>query len=83
MIELIKSTNEIISKIDELASTLPEYKIINEMPGCGKKLTGRLIAEIGDVRRFKNAGSLIAYAGLDVPPYQSGKFKATVFYATG
>ena len=77
LIELIKSTNEIISKIDELASTLPEYKIINEMPGCGKKLTGRLIAEIGDVRRFKNAGSLIAYAGLDVPPYQSGKFKAT------
>ena len=31
---------------------------------------------IGDIRRFKNAGSLIAYAGIDAPPYQSGKFEA-------
>ena len=36
-----------------------------------------MIAEIGDVRRFKNAGSIIAYAGLDAPPYQSGQFEAT------
>lgn len=28
-------------------------------------------------RRFKNAGSIIAYAGLDAPPYQSGQFEAT------
>ena len=47
------------------------------MPGCGEKLTPRIIAEIGDIRRFKNAGSLIAYAGLDAPPYQSGQFEAS------
>ncbi len=35
-----------------------------------------MIAEIGDIRRFKNAGSLIAYAGIDAPPYQSGQFEA-------
>ncbi len=29
------------------------------MPGVGKKLTSRIIAEIGDVRKFKNAGSII------------------------
>ena len=51
--------------------------MINEIPGCGKKLTSRVIAEIGDIRRFKNAGSIIAYAGLDAPPYQSGQFEAT------
>ena len=54
-----------------------EYDVISEIPGCGKKLTSRVIAEIGDVRRFKNAGSIIAYAGLDAPPYQSGQFEAT------
>ena len=43
-----------------------------------KKLTSRVIAEIGDVRRFKNAGSIIAYAGLDAPPYQSGQFEAKI-----
>ena len=60
--------------MDKLARELPEYDVINEIPGCGKKLTARVIAEIGDIRRFKNAGSIIAYAGLDAPPYQSGQF---------
>ena len=63
--------------MDKLARELPEYEVIKEMPGCGKKLTPRVIAEIGDIRRFKNAGSIIAYAGLDAPPYQSGQFEAT------
>lgn len=77
LILTIKSSNKIISEMDKLARELPEYNVINEIPGCGKKLTSRVIAEIGDVRRFKNAGSIIAYAGLDAPPYQSGQFEAT------
>ena len=77
LILTIKSSNKIITEMDELARELPEYEEINKMPGVGKKLTSRIIAEIGDVRRFKNAGSIIAYAGLDAPPYQSGKFEAT------
>ena len=73
----IKTSKEIISNMDELARELPEYEEISNISGCGIKLTSRIIAEIGDVRRFKNAGSLIAYAGLDAPPYQSGQFEAT------
>ncbi len=77
LILIIKTTTIIISEMDKLARELPEYEVIKEMPGCGKKLTPRVIAEIGDIRRFKNAGSIIAYAGLDAPPYQSGQFEAT------
>ncbi len=77
LILTIKTTTTIITEMDKLARELPEYEVINEIPGCGKKLTSRVIAEIGDVRRFKNAGSIIAYAGLDAPPYQSGQFEAT------
>lgn len=77
LILTIKTTTTIITEMDKLARELPEYDVISEMPGCGKKLTSRVIAEIGDVRRFKNAGSIIAYAGLDAPPYQSGQFEAT------
>ncbi len=77
LILTIKSSNKIISEMDKLARELPEYEEINKVPGVGKKLTSRVIAEVGDVRRFKNAGSLIAYAGLDAPPYQSGQFEAT------
>ena len=77
LILTIKTTTTIITEMDKLARELPEYDVISEMPGCGKKLTSRVIAEIGDIRRFKNAGSIIAYAGLDAPPYQSGQFEAT------
>ena len=77
LILTIKTTTTIITEMDKLARELPEYDVISEIPGCGKKLTSRVIAEIGDVRRFKDAGSIIAYAGLDSPPYQSGQFEAT------
>ncbi|WP_308523508.1 transposase [uncultured Tissierella sp.] len=36
-----------------------------------------ILAEIGDVRRFKNGKSLVAYAGIDAPLYESGNFKGT------
>lgn len=77
LISTIKVSSTIIAEMDKLARELPEYDVINELPGCGKKLTSRIIAEIGDIRRFKNAGSIIAYCGLDAPPYQSGQFEST------
>lgn len=67
----------ILSRMRELAKTLPEYDIVMAMPGVGNVLGPRLIAEIGDVRRFHSASALVAYAGLDSPPFQSGNFKAT------
>ena len=77
LINLIETTNEIIAKINEIAKNMDEYKEVRNMKGVGDRLAPLLIAEIGDIRRFKNAGSLIAYAGIDSPPYQSGKYEAT------
>lgn len=45
--------------------------------GVGNVLAPKLIAEIGDVRRFHNGKALIAHAGIDAPPYQSGQFTGT------
>ena len=42
------------------------------MYGIGPSLGPQLIAEIGDVRRFYSKKALIAYAGIDSQPYQSG-----------
>lgn len=78
LILAIKVSNSIIAEMDKLARELPEYETVNEMAGVGVKLTSRIIAEIGDIRKFKNAGSLIAVAGIDAPPYQSGKFEAQI-----
>ena len=72
----IETTNEIITNMSELAKSMHEYNIVRNMDGVGERLAPLLIAEIGDIRRFKNAGSLIAYTGIDAPPYQSGKFEA-------
>ena len=70
-------TKTIITKMDEIARTLPEFEVVSNMSGVGKKIRSRLIAEVGDINRFKSANSLIAYAGIDTPPYESGQFKAT------
>ena len=67
----------IISQMQEIASTLPEYSVVNEMKGVGTVLSVRLIAEIGDVRRFHNGSALVAFAGIDAPPYESGSFVGT------
>jgi len=75
--ELEKSRDTILTHMKELAKTLPEYSIILDMGGVGETLAPRIIAEIGDVRRFHSRKALIAYAGIDAPPYQSGTFNAT------
>lgn len=59
-----------------LASLLPEYEPVMAMRGVGPVLGPQLMAEIGDVRRFNHKKSLIAFAGIDAPPYQSGAFES-------
>lgn len=44
----------ILSRMQEIAKTLPEYSVVREMGGVGNTLAPKLIAEIGDVRRFRN-----------------------------
>ncbi len=67
----------ILTRMKELAKTLPEYPVVGAMGGVGDVLAVKLIAEIGDVRKFKSGKALIAYAGIDPPPYESGKFIGT------
>jgi transposase len=72
-----ESRNTILAQMQEICNTLPEYSVVKEMDCIGETLAPRIIAEIGDVRRFKNKHSLIAYTGIDAPPYQSGNFNAS------
>lgn len=72
-----ESRNTILAQMQKICNTLPEYSVVKEMDCIGATLAPRIIAEIGDVRRFRNKHSLIAYAGIDAPPYQSGSFNAS------
>ena len=69
-----KTLTSILSQMDEYAKKMPEYSEVRRMGGVGDKLAVKLIAEIGDIRRFHSAKALIAYAGIDSPPYQSGQY---------
>lgn len=53
------SLSLILTRMQELAKSLPEYSTVREMGGVGNVLTPKLIAEIGDVRRFNNARLLL------------------------
>ncbi|WP_285828500.1 IS110 family transposase [Bacteroides acidifaciens] len=64
----------ILTQMQVLAKSLPEYSTVREMGGVGDVLAVKLIAEIGDVRRLHSAKALIAWAGIDPPPYESGQF---------
>lgn len=59
-------------EMQSLAATLPEYDTVMSLYGVGDTLGPQLMAEIGDVTRFESKRSLVAYAGIDAPPYQSG-----------
>ena len=59
--------------MQKLASTLPEYDTVMALYGVGEVLGPQLIAEIGDVSRFKSKKSLIAFAVLIFPLISRGK----------
>lgn len=61
------------NEMQELASSLPEYPVVMKMFGVGPALGPQLMAEIGDVRRFHSKKALVAFAGIDSPPDDSGQ----------
>ena len=67
----------ILSRMKELAKSLPEYSTVRAMGGVGDTLAPKLIAEIGDVRKMHSAKALVAFAGIDPPPHESGQFVGT------
>ncbi len=60
-------------EMQTLAADLPEYPVVMKMFGVGSILGPQLMAEIGDVRRFHSRRALVAFAGIDSPPCQSGQ----------
>jgi len=66
MVEVLRA------EMDRLAAQLPEYPVVMDMYGVGESFGPQLMAEIGDIRRFAGKQSLVAFAGVDPMPNQSG-----------
>jgi transposase len=68
-------TTEITMLSEVIASLLAGdrgYQIIQQLPGIGPVLAAVIVAEIGDVTRFSNAGQLCSWAGLTPRHRESG-----------
>ncbi|MEM5793018.1 MAG: IS110 family transposase, partial [Candidatus Aenigmatarchaeota archaeon] len=65
----IEETSKQISMLKE---ENPQAKLLTTIPGISEYSALLIMAEIGDIRRFKNAECLCSYAGLVPSTYQSG-----------
>lgn len=72
-IEFIEGqASEVEAKIKALLDEVEP--LILTIPGISYKLGAQIVAEIGDVRRFKKAAAIVKYAGINPSKNQSGIF---------
>ena len=74
IVKQLKSNKEQIKSIDnELKSFLTNFNHnLTQIKGIDTLTEAKLIAEIGDISRFKNAGSLAKYSGIAPVTHASG-----------
>lgn len=63
---------EIERRMKEVFSSTPEIELLMTLPGVGFLLAVVIVYEMGDVRRFKSAGSFATYAGTTPSVHSSG-----------
>ncbi len=78
MVSQIEFLNRTIAKVErEVASLLARIEPnITTIPGVSTTTGAQIVAEIGDVRRFRSAASIVKYAGLNSGVDESGRFSA-------
>ena len=78
MVSQVEFLNATIAKVEkEVASLLGKVEPdITTIPGVSTTTGAQIVAEIGDVKRFKNAASIVKYAGLNSGVDESGKYSA-------
>ena len=72
LLAVSRTVETIRAEMLRLAKQLPEFDTVMSMYGVGESTGPQLMAEIGDIRRFAGKQSLVAFAGVDPMPSQSG-----------
>ena len=80
--QLIDRTNFLDKQIEALDCQILEYYekfdcYLHTIPGIGMIAAATILAEIGDINRFKSSSALVAFAGIDPTVRQSGEFSST------
>lgn len=79
LFDRLKLLDKQIGQLDK--EILKYYETFNcylhTIPNISPIIAATILSEIGDITRFRNASSLVAYAGIDPTVKQSGKFCST------
>ena len=80
--QLIDRMNFLDKQIEALDIEIMKYYeqfdcYLHTIPGIGIIGAATILAEIGDISRFKNSSALVAFAGMDPTVRQSGEFNST------
>ena len=80
--QLIDRMNFLDKQIEALDCQILEYYknfdcYLHTIPGTGMIAAATILAEIGDINRFKSSSALVAFAGIDPTVRQSGEFSST------
>lgn len=80
--QFIDRMNFLDKQIEALDCQILEYYekfdcYLHTIPGIGMIAAATILAEIGDINRFKSSSALVAFAGIDPTVRQSGEFSST------
>ncbi|MBG6146083.1 transposase [Labrenzia sp. EL_142] len=72
---LVRQRNEIEARAVELLSDHADYQLLTTIPGIGPINAMTVLAEAGDLRRFRHHRQFLKFCGMDLATVQSGMFR--------
>jgi transposase len=72
---LIRQRNEIEDMADAMLRDSADYKALRKVPGIGPVIALTILAEGGDLRRFRHHRQFLKFCGLDLSTQQSGQHR--------
>lgn len=72
---LIRQRMEIEHHAEQLLGEHPDYVRLRQIPGIGPINALTILAEAGDIRRFRHHRQFLKFCGLDLATHQSGQFR--------
>lgn len=72
---LIRQRDVTEARVVELLSDLPDYLLLTTIPGLDPINAMTILAEAGDLRRFRHHRQFLKFCGMDLATVRSGMFR--------
>ena len=72
---LVQHRNATEGRAAELLADHPDYQLLRTIPGIGPVNALAVLAEAGDLRRFRHHRQFLKFCGMDLATVQSGMFR--------